>query len=95
MALRGLFLFVDLTKRRSIAIGVSVFSADVLLRAELTPPFDPIWSGLIIATVIQLSGMLATAFIGRLADHWRRSTILMVIGGVGAASSALIEWTAG
>jgi MFS family permease len=66
-----------------------------LLTTALSPyRLDAVSSGFIIAAVIHLSGMLATAFIGRLSDRWPRSIVLIVIGGAGAMSSALLGWSA-
>lgn len=55
---------------------------------------DAMSSGLVIACVIHLTGMLANAVIGRLSDRWPRGIVLVVIGGVGALSSALTGWSA-
>jgi MFS family permease len=49
---------------------------------------------LLIAAVIHLSGMLATAVIGALSDRFRRSTVLVVVAGAGALCSSLMGFSA-
>ncbi len=60
---------------------------------------DPILTGLLVASVVHLSGMFSTLIVGAASDYFNRASVLMFMGAAGAMSSAMmgysLHWGAG
>lgn len=60
---------------------------------------NPLLDGVLIASAIHLSGMVSTLLVGTVSDYFNRTTVLLVMGGLGAVCSALTglsaSWGAG
>lgn len=50
---------------------------------------NPLLEGVLIASAIHLSGMVSTFLVGTVSDYFNRTTVLLVMGGLGAICSAL------
>jgi MFS family permease len=74
-------------------LGNWAWTPSLLAAALQHDALGPVSSGLIVAAVIHLSGMLATAIFGTLSDRWPRSHVLIAVGAAGALCSMLLGWS--
>lgn len=54
---------------------------------------SPVVNSILIATVIHLSGVLSTLLVGTISDFFNRTTVLIVMGGLGGVCSLLTGWS--
>lgn len=65
-----------------------------LIYTALTPyHFTPLVSSLLIATIIHLSGIVSTLFVGAVSDYFSRTNVLIIMGGMGGVCSLLTGWS--
>lgn len=74
-------------------LGSWTWTPSLIYTALLPYQTSPVINSILIATVIHLSGMLATLIIGTLSDYFNRTSVLIVMGGLGGLFSLLTRWS--
>lgn len=74
-------------------LGSWTWTPSLIYTTLLPVDGSPVMNSILTATVIHLSGMLSTFIIGTISDYFNRTTVLIVMGGLGALGSLLTGWS--
>jgi len=74
-------------------LGSWTWTPSLLYTALLPYQTSPVINSMLIAAVIHLSGMFSTLIVGTLSDYFNRTTVLIVMGGLGGLCSLLTGWS--
>lgn len=74
-------------------LGSWTWTPSLIYTTLLPYQTSPVVKSMLIATVIHLSGMLSTLIVGTISDYFNRTTVLIVMGGMGGLSSLLTGWS--
>ncbi|HEE1235125.1 TPA: MFS transporter [Klebsiella pneumoniae] len=74
-------------------LGSWTWTPSLIYTALIPYQTSPVINSMLIAAVIHLSGMFSTLIIGTLSDYFNRTTVLIVMGGLGGLCSLLTGWS--
>lgn len=74
-------------------LGSWTWTPSLIDTALLPYQTSPVVTSMLIATVIHLSGMISTLIVGTISDYFNRTTVLIVMGGLGGLGSLLTGWS--
>lgn len=74
-------------------LGNWTWTPSLIYTALVPYQTSPVINSMLIATVIHLSGMFSTLIVGTLSDYFNRTTVLIVMGGMGGLCSLLTGWS--
>lgn len=74
-------------------LGSWTWTPSLIYAALLPYQTSPVINSMLIATIIHLSGLFSTLIVGTLSDYFNRTTVLIVMGGMGGLCSLLTGWS--